>query len=139
MSLGTKHRLKETADLCKQHLREKHRDQGALVEESIAEFESKERNHTRWSMQFADRRRPESEMFQRIDSGVRMIVARFACVERGSLGSDRGGGYYFSVFARHLNECLLLPWRHKNGLGERDAIPASVVKNGALPDEAIRL
>lgn len=65
MSLGTKHRLKEAADLCKQHLREKHRGQGVLVEEFIAEFEGKERDHTRWSQEFADQRQMDAEMLQR--------------------------------------------------------------------------
>jgi hypothetical protein len=41
-----KHRLKEAADLCKQHLREQHRDQRVPVEEFIGEFEDKERDHT---------------------------------------------------------------------------------------------
>ena len=68
MSLGTKHRLKEAADLCKQHLRGKHRDQLVLVEEFIMEFEGKERDHTRWSMQFADHRQVDAEMIARVDA-----------------------------------------------------------------------
>jgi len=39
MSLGTKNRQKQTAETCKQHLREKYRDQLGLVEEFISEFE----------------------------------------------------------------------------------------------------
>ena len=39
MGLGTKNRQKQTADICKQHLREKYRDQRGLVEEFILEFE----------------------------------------------------------------------------------------------------
>jgi hypothetical protein len=35
MGLGTKNRQKQTADICKQHLREKYRDQRQLVEEFI--------------------------------------------------------------------------------------------------------
>jgi hypothetical protein len=35
MGLGTKNRQKQTADICKQHLREKYRDQRGLVEEFI--------------------------------------------------------------------------------------------------------
>ena len=41
----TTHRLQEAADLCKQHLREKHSDQGVLVEEFIMEFEGREMHH----------------------------------------------------------------------------------------------
>lgn len=68
MALGTKHRLKEAADLCKQQLREKHADQRVLVEEFIAELEGKERDHTRWSAQFADQRQVDAEMVERVDA-----------------------------------------------------------------------
>jgi hypothetical protein len=34
-ALGTKNRQKQTADICKQHLREKYRDKLGLVEEFI--------------------------------------------------------------------------------------------------------
>lgn len=51
MTLGTKHRLQQCADLCKQHLRDK---KNPVVEEFIAEFEGKDRDHTRWSSQFAN-------------------------------------------------------------------------------------
>jgi integrase len=37
MGLGTKNRQKQTADICKQHLREKYRDKLGLVEEFIVE------------------------------------------------------------------------------------------------------
>jgi hypothetical protein len=37
MSLGTKNRQKQTAETCKQHLREKYRDRLQLVEEFIVE------------------------------------------------------------------------------------------------------
>jgi hypothetical protein len=67
MSLGTKHRLKEAADLCKQHPREKHAKQDSLVEEFIAEIEGKERDHTIWSQRFADQRQVDPEMLQRVD------------------------------------------------------------------------
>ena len=59
MSLGTKHRLQQAADLCKQHLRDK---KNPLLEEFIAEFEGKDRDHTRWSSQFADLRQMDAEM-----------------------------------------------------------------------------
>jgi hypothetical protein len=39
MGLGTKNWQKQTAEACKQHLREKYRDQAGLVEEFISEFE----------------------------------------------------------------------------------------------------
>jgi len=38
MGLGTKNRQKQTADICKQHLREKYRDKLGLVEEFIIEI-----------------------------------------------------------------------------------------------------
>ena len=44
MGLGTKNRQKQTADICKQHLREKYRDQPGLVEEFILEFEGDRKN-----------------------------------------------------------------------------------------------
>jgi hypothetical protein len=51
MALGTKNRQRQTAEACKQHLREKYRDRGALVEEFIVEFEGtgKDSDLTRWS------------------------------------------------------------------------------------------
>ncbi len=54
MGLGTKNRQK-TADICKQHLREKYRDKLELVEEFIVEIEGAPKNCdvTRWG-QFAD-------------------------------------------------------------------------------------
>jgi hypothetical protein len=69
MGVGTKHRQQQTADLCKDHLREKHKDQRALVSEFIVEFEGmgKEHDITRWS-QFADLRDIQSEMFERLDA-----------------------------------------------------------------------
>jgi hypothetical protein len=39
MGLGTKNRQKQTAELCKQHLRERYPDRLALVEELIVEIE----------------------------------------------------------------------------------------------------
>jgi hypothetical protein len=39
MGLGTKNRQQQTADFCKEHLREMHPDKLALVEEFIVEFE----------------------------------------------------------------------------------------------------
>ncbi len=50
MSLGTKNRQAQTAELCKQHLRDKYSDKLNLVEEYIREVEGigKERDITRW-------------------------------------------------------------------------------------------
>ncbi len=50
MGLGAKNRQKQTADICKQHLREKYRDKLALVEEFIVEIEGAPKNGdvTRW-------------------------------------------------------------------------------------------
>ena len=50
MGLGTKNRQKQTADICKRHLREKYPDKLALVEEMIVEIEGPPQNCdvTRW-------------------------------------------------------------------------------------------
>jgi hypothetical protein len=55
MGFGTKNRQKQTADICKQHLREKYRDRPGLVEEFIVEIEGSSKNCdiTRWG-QFTD-------------------------------------------------------------------------------------
>jgi hypothetical protein len=44
MGLGTKNRQKQTADICKQHLRERYRDQRGLLEEFILEYEGDRKN-----------------------------------------------------------------------------------------------
>ena len=69
MGLGTKNRQKQTAELCKQHLREKYRDKLALVEEFIAEIEGPpiSCDLTRWG-QFTDVRDIQKEMFQRLET-----------------------------------------------------------------------
>jgi hypothetical protein len=69
MGLGTKNRQQQTADCCKEHLRAKHPDKLALVEEFIVEFEGtgKDRNLVRWS-QFTDIKDLKAEMLQRLDS-----------------------------------------------------------------------
>ncbi|MHA3774732.1 hypothetical protein ACXR0O_24685 [Verrucomicrobiota bacterium sgz303538] len=68
MRIGTKNRLLQTAEICKQHLREKYRDKLTLVEEFIEEFEGsgETADHTRWN-QFADVRRLKAEMLERLD------------------------------------------------------------------------
>jgi hypothetical protein len=50
MALGTKNRQKQTADLCKQHLREKYPDKLGLVEEFIVQIEgcSQHPDVTQW-------------------------------------------------------------------------------------------
>ena len=69
MGLGTKNRQQQTADYCKEHLREKHPDKLALVEEFIVELEGfgKNLDLTRWS-QFTDIKDIRTEMFKRLDS-----------------------------------------------------------------------
>ena len=69
MALGTKNRQRQTAEACKQHLREKYRDRGALVEEFIVEFEGtgKDSDLTRWSS-LTDIRGIEKEMLSRLDT-----------------------------------------------------------------------
>ena len=69
MSIGTKNRQKQTAELCKQHLRQKYPDKPALVEEFIAEIEGPPQNCdlTRWG-QFSDIKDIKKEMFQRLEA-----------------------------------------------------------------------
>jgi len=68
MSLGTKNRQQVTADLCKQHLRQKHVDQRVLVEEYILEIEGsgKDGDVTKWG-QFTDASRIQDVMLRRLD------------------------------------------------------------------------
>jgi hypothetical protein len=68
MSVGTKHRQQQTADLCKQHLREKYQDKLALVNEFVVEIEGTGKNHdiTRWT-QFHDLKADKVEMLKRLD------------------------------------------------------------------------
>jgi hypothetical protein len=68
MGLGTKNRQRQTAEICKQHLREKYRDKLGLVEEFIVEFEGarKDCDITRWG-QFTDIKEIKREMLKRLD------------------------------------------------------------------------
>jgi hypothetical protein len=68
MGLGTKNRQKQTADICKQHLREKYPDKLGLVEEFIVEIEGppKSCDVTCWG-QFTDIKGIKKEMFQRLE------------------------------------------------------------------------
>ena len=65
---GTKNRQNQTAEICKQHLREKNLDKLGLVEEFIHEIEGTGKNHdvTRWS-RFTDIKGIEEEMLKRLD------------------------------------------------------------------------
>ena len=69
MGLGTKSRQKQTADICKQHLREKYRDQRGLVEEFIVEIEGTAKNCdvTRWG-RFTDIKDIKGEMLKRLEA-----------------------------------------------------------------------
>ena len=69
MGLGTKNRQKQTADICKQHLREKYPDKLGLVDEFIVEIEGPPKNCdvTRWG-QFTDIKDIKKEMFQRLET-----------------------------------------------------------------------
>jgi hypothetical protein len=69
MGLGTKNRQKQTANICKQHLREKYRNQRGLVEEFILEFEGAGKNCdvTRWDW-FTDIKDIKKEMLKRLEA-----------------------------------------------------------------------
>ena len=69
MGLGTKNRQQQTADICKQHLREKYRDQRGLVEEFIVEIEG--RIKTAMSLVgagFTDIKDIKTEMLKRLEA-----------------------------------------------------------------------
>jgi len=68
MGLGTKNRQNQTAEVCKQHLRDHHKACLGLVEEFISEFEGTGKSHdlTRWS-QFTDIKGIHAEMLSRLD------------------------------------------------------------------------
>ena len=68
MGLGTKNRQKQTAELCKQHMRQKYPDKLGLVEDFIVEIEGPPQNCdlTRWG-RFTDVKGIKKEMFQRLE------------------------------------------------------------------------
>ena len=68
MGLGTRNRQNQTAEICKQHLREQHKDRLTLVAEFIHEFEGTGKNQDilRWS-QFTDIKGIQEEMLTRLD------------------------------------------------------------------------
>jgi hypothetical protein len=74
MGFGTKNRQKQTADICRQHLREKYRDKLELVEEFIVEIKRTPKNCdvTRWA-QFTDIKDIRKEMLRR-PAGVRLRI-----------------------------------------------------------------
>lgn len=69
MALGTKNRLQQTAQECRQYLRESHANQRELVEEYILEIEGPEHavDPTQWN-QFVDIKRSRAEMLQRLEA-----------------------------------------------------------------------
>jgi hypothetical protein len=68
MGLGTKNRQKQTAELCKQHLRQKYPDKLRLVEEFIVEIEGTPQSSdvSRWG-QFTDIKGIKKEMLRRLE------------------------------------------------------------------------
>jgi hypothetical protein len=66
MTLGTKNRQQQTAEACKQHLRDENQDKLPLVEEFIVEIQGtgKNLNLTSWS-RFTDIKHSREEMFTR--------------------------------------------------------------------------
>jgi hypothetical protein len=68
VALGTKNRQIQTAETCKEHLREMHREKGGLVEEFIAETEGTGKNYdpAKWG-RFADAGWKNDEMLKRLD------------------------------------------------------------------------
>jgi hypothetical protein len=68
MGLGTKNRQKQTADLCKQHLRQRYLDKLGLVEEFILEMRGLLKALTSVvGAQFTDIKDVKKEMFQRLE------------------------------------------------------------------------
>lgn len=69
MALGTKNRQQQTAEVCKQHLREKNADNLGLVNEFIVEIEGTGKHHdvSKWA-RFADASWKNDEMLKRVDA-----------------------------------------------------------------------
>jgi hypothetical protein len=68
MGLGTKNRQAQTADLCKDHLRQSYASQGTLVEDFILEIEGtgKAKDILQWG-QFTNMDRDQVAMLGRLD------------------------------------------------------------------------
>jgi hypothetical protein len=90
MGLGTKNRQKQTADICKQHLREKYRDQRGLVEEFIVEFEGARENCDviRWD-RFADIKDIKKEMLERLEKWLNPVSSMKMRANCRRAGKDR--------------------------------------------------
>jgi len=69
MPLGTKNRQIQTSELCKQYLRDAHKDKLPLVEEFIQETEGfgKQQNIASWG-QFTDVKGIDEAMLKRVDA-----------------------------------------------------------------------
>ncbi|MBV9673379.1 MAG: hypothetical protein JO076_11230 [Verrucomicrobia bacterium] len=69
MGLGTKSRQKQTADVCKEHLREKYQGQRTPVEEFIVEIEgaATDRDLSRWG-RYTDIKDIKQEMLKRLEA-----------------------------------------------------------------------
>jgi len=72
MSVGTKNRLKQTADACKEHLRTTYPTQLVLVDDFIREIEGvgKAQDITKWG-QFTDLSQKTDVMLKRLDETFR--------------------------------------------------------------------
>ena len=68
MGLGTKNRQAQTADLCKDHLRQSYASQGTLVEDFILDIEGtgKTKDILKWG-QFTNMDRDQAAMLGRLD------------------------------------------------------------------------
>jgi hypothetical protein len=68
MALGTKNRQQQTAEVCRQHLREKYQSNLGLVNEFIQEIEGTGKSHdvSKWG-EFADASWKNDEMLKRLD------------------------------------------------------------------------
>ena len=73
MGLGTKNRQAQTADLCKDHLRQSYASQGTLVEDFILEIEGvgKAKDILQWG-QFTNMDRDQAAMLGRLDDKFNM-------------------------------------------------------------------
>jgi hypothetical protein len=94
MALGTKNRQKQTADLCKQHLREKYSDKLGLVEEFILEIEGSAQHPdvTHWG-QFTERRKGST----RAMNGPQCSMLPPQICDRFTNRLDADGAIYFSI------------------------------------------
>jgi len=75
MGSGIKNRQQQTAESCKQHLREAFPDEQVSVEEFIVEFEGRGKHHdiTKWN-RFTDAGHTQEEMFEKLDLAFKTWV-----------------------------------------------------------------